>query len=517
MLLAAGSPLEWSVSDGYKMEQRGSAFVLLPPEHAGTEGSLTRRIAATPWRGKTFRATAALHTGGKNAKATARLWMRPVRSKQSAGSLLDYVSGDPVRAAEWSPSEVSGPIPNDAEAIEFGVASNGYDEVWIADVLPGGPRNLDFSRGPAEWKLSGEISTDDCMEAPRCAVLSKPGSIEQSFSAEGWHGFPIQVKAWVEFEPDRPTDTAEIFLRSEAPSGENTVWYRTIHATEWIEAEITHAIKDDTNSIGIGFSMTGGHLSIEQISLQPAPAAADNIPDGPSPAEQQKIIDQASRRAAAYISGLPDFMCTQKVSRWQKRGDGLFVKTDLLSVQLGYSDGAEHYKLTAIDDRPTTVSYKSMGGAVSQGEFGSMMREIFAPTTAKFRWTRFNTLRGRPVYVFSFTVAKEKSKYEVRYGSTHANESAAVVPYHGIVFIDRESGDILRLIQIADMPAGFAVRSASTVLDYDFAEVGGCRYLLPLSSESTMGTDSIQTRNETEYRDYRKFDAAVTITFDTPQ
>ena len=51
MLLAAGSPLEWSVSDGYKMEQRGSAFVLLPPEHAGTEGSLTRRIAATPWRG----------------------------------------------------------------------------------------------------------------------------------------------------------------------------------------------------------------------------------------------------------------------------------------------------------------------------------------------------------------------------------------------------------------------------------------------------------------------------------
>jgi hypothetical protein len=231
MLLAAGLPLEWTVSEGYKMEQRGSATVLLTPENAGTEGTLTRRIDAMPWRGKNFRATAVLHTGGENSRATARLWMRAVRPKQSTGSLLDYISGDPVHALEWAPAAVLGPIPNDAEAIEFGVASNGYDEVWIADVSPDGPRNLDFSRGPAEWKLAGEISTEDCMEAPRCAILTKPGSIEQSSSAEGWHDSPIGVKAWVEFEPADPTDTAEIFLRSEV-GRIKTVWYRTIHETD---------------------------------------------------------------------------------------------------------------------------------------------------------------------------------------------------------------------------------------------------------------------------------------------
>ena len=57
-----------------------------------------------------------------------------------------------------------------------------------------------------------------------------------------------------------------------------------------------------------------------------------------------------------------------------------------------------------------------MGGALSQGEFGSMMREVFERSTdAAFRWERWATLRGRRMHVFAYTVDQARSKWTIDY------------------------------------------------------------------------------------------------------
>jgi hypothetical protein len=64
------------------------------------------------------------------------------------------------------------------------------------------------------------------------------------------------------------------------------------------------------------------------------------------------------------------------------------------------------------------------------------------------------------------------------------------------------------------MPQGFPVARASTMLDYDFADVAGQRYLLPLRADIRMYSDYVLNRNEVEFSDYRKFSGEANITFD---
>ena len=53
----------------------------------------------------------------------------------------------------------------------------------------------------------------------------------------------------------------------------------------------------------------------------------------------------------------------------------------------------------------TDKAYTSVGGAISQGEFGSMMREIFDPkSSTEFSWERWATLREHDTYVFAYRV-----------------------------------------------------------------------------------------------------------------
>ena len=69
-----------------------------------------------------------------------------------------------------------------------------------------------------------------------------------------------------------------------------------------------------------------------------------------------------------------------------------------------------------VNDRLVTgMSHDKVGGNRSSGEFGSMLEDIFDPSSnTKFEWQRWATLRGRRMHVFSFTILKPYSKYSIR-------------------------------------------------------------------------------------------------------
>jgi hypothetical protein len=216
----------------------------------------------------------------------------------------------------------------------------------------------------------------------------------------------------------------------------------------------------------------------------------------------------------AYVAGLPNFLCTQVMQRSENRGEGWHPK-DVLTVQLSYVDKVERYKLSAVNGRATKVTYRDMRGATSEGEFGSLLAEVFTPGNAKFRWVRESVIRDRAVYVFSYSVDEAKSQYRLLYGDTKIRNSQIVAAHHGFVYIDRQTGDILRLTQVADLPASFPIRNSVRTLDYAFSDVGGARYLLPLRAVTELGTTAVQTRNEVDFRDYRRFSADSSISFES--
>lgn len=234
----------------------------------------------------------------------------------------------------------------------------------------------------------------------------------------------------------------------------------------------------------------------------------------PPLADRQEAVQRAATKAASYNSSLPDFICTEVLDRSENRSKHGWQFRDNLTVQLNYTGHKEDHKLVAQDGRPSTANLASMGGALSEGEFGSILADIFRPATAQFEWSHQQALRGHNVYVFTYKVAKEKSGYAIQYSGGRARASNNIfVAYHGTVFIDPETGDVLRLIRIADLPSEFPVRTATSTIDYGVTNVGGRQYLLPTLAQIELSTSVLQTHNEVRFLDYRKFEADVTITF----
>lgn len=245
--------------------------------------------------------------------------------------------------------------------------------------------------------------------------------------------------------------------------------------------------------------------------LAPPPKPSP-IPPPPA-AEQARIIAEVRENALNYTRSLPDFICTQVTRRYvDPSGLELWQRADILTARLSYFEQREDYKLIMVNNSITDEAYDSVGGATSTGEFGSLLRELFEPRSrAEFEWARWATLRGRRVYVFSYRVPQPYSQWRISY----ERRLEIIAGYRGEVFVDRDTRMVTRItLEAEDVPPSFPVQQARTVLDYDFTPIGDRDYLLPLRAEVRMRSDRLLTRNDVEFRMYRKFSAEASVSFD---
>jgi hypothetical protein len=252
----------------------------------------------------------------------------------------------------------------------------------------------------------------------------------------------------------------------------------------------------------------------EAAAPAPKPVYVPKPP--PDLTEQGKILDQVREYVMNYTKNLPNFICLQVTRRdvdTSGKGAG-WRHQDTITARLTY-DGHEVYDLVSQNDQP--VTNKKMdelgGGAVSTGEFGSMMKEIFEPDSqARFDWDHWGTLRGRPTYVFTYDIEQENSKYHIKEMDT---KEEIVPAYRGLIYVDRESKMVTKITMDAyDIPATFPIHEAHETLDYQTQKIADSDYMLPLKAELIMRSRSL-SRNDIEFRLYRKFETGSTIKFDT--
>ena len=254
---------------------------------------------------------------------------------------------------------------------------------------------------------------------------------------------------------------------------------------------------------------------LPEPEIVPKTARGPKQPPPPSDEEQDRIIEAARENALSYTDGLPDFVCLQLTRRYVDPS-GLemdWLKRDEIKTRVSYVENKENYEVLSVNNR--VVNNRGMfelGGANSTGEFGSMLAELFDPKTGtRFRWARHSLLRRRPVYVFDYQVLRGRSRWRIRFD----NSREIVTAYSGLVYIDKETEQILRIAMSATgIPSDFPIQEARSRLDYDFAEISGHAFLLPLKAQMNMRQSKFLIRNNVEFRLYRKFSAESTLTFD---
>lgn len=247
--------------------------------------------------------------------------------------------------------------------------------------------------------------------------------------------------------------------------------------------------------------------------IQPA-APEETGPPPPSKEERERIIAEARRNALTYTEHLPDYICLQ-VTRRYVDPSGLefqWLKYDEVKTRVSYFDKRENYEVVSVNNRPTDASIEKLGGATSTGEFGTMLSELFSPRTqAEFTWARHSMLRGRAVYVFGIRVPRQRSRWRL----SVEGDQQIITGYRGLVYIDKETERVLRIYMEAEnIPRDFPMQEAQTRLDYDYMEISGREYLLPLKARVRMRQGKMLARNDVEFRLYRKFSTEATISFD---
>ena len=260
---------------------------------------------------------------------------------------------------------------------------------------------------------------------------------------------------------------------------------------------------------------TSEKLAVAAPPPPPKPVYAQAPP--PDSIEQGKIIDETREYVKNYTTNLPNFICVQVTRRdVDPTGTGTAYRhVDTITTKLSYNEGHEDYQVVLVNNAPVTnTTMDKLGGTTSAGEFGSMMREIFDPgSNARFEWDHWGTLRGRPTYVFNYDIEQRYSQFHVTYEKT----MDTVPAYRGLIYIDKDTKMVTKITQIPyDMPESFPIHDVALALDYDFTKIGDSEFLLPLKSVNTSSGTRYKTRNEIEFRLYRKFGTESTIKFETP-
>ncbi len=248
-----------------------------------------------------------------------------------------------------------------------------------------------------------------------------------------------------------------------------------------------------------------------------APAAAPKPIVGttiapPSQQEQDEVLKKVTEYAMAYDQRLPDFICAQVTRRYyDPSGLEFWRQADTVKARLTYFQNKEEKKVISVDNKFVDLDYDRLGGATSTGEFGSLLKQVFDPSShADFSWARWATLRGKRMYVFAYRVPRAYAKWQLLYEKIQTDTPG----YQGLVFVEKSTLQVMRVsLEAVDIRAAFPIQQASTQLDYDYEEISGQAFLLPLRAEMRMRSGRDLIKNEVEFRSYRKFGADTSITF----
>jgi hypothetical protein len=89
--------------------------------------------------------------------------------------------------------------------------------------------------------------------------------------------------------------------------------------------------------------------------------------------------------------------------------------------------------------------------------------------------------------------------------------------YKGRVWLEKDTAQVLRIeMQASRVPKEFPLDKVESAVDYEYVLLSGQRFLLPVHAETltcVRGTNNC-SRNVIDFRNYRKYGAESTVTFD---
>jgi hypothetical protein len=307
--------------------------------------------------------------------------------------------------------------------------------------------------------------------------------------------------------------------------------------------ELTRSTMNSLADLMTGPLSTEQMYVLEARSATLSPPASD-LPSTPAPDAdiQKSILARAEQYIGRTYEQLPALSATKTTLRFQDNFEALNGNSGLAGgaqdvvTSAGFSDPAAfiHYIGSTARDvtlergaekKPAQKDSTPWGAnkmiAIQEPEPGLGRVFTEAQTSGSLQWLRWETIYGKPAAVYSFTVPKQKSKLDVNvccfpninqtgtarfYTATTASTLGdggggggggvtgnfqthtewhnfkTTAPYHGRLFIDPQSGVVLRMITEAELKPSDMVHQLDTRVDFGPVKAGQTTMIAPIRS-----------------------------------
>lgn len=291
---------------------------------------------------------------------------------------------------------------------------------------------------------------------------------------------------------------------------------------------------------GIGFVLTDGLRSLTRTKgandeeLKRTLEEADRRRRDPEatrpPSEQEAsdVLEKARRATQAALDDMPDFVVKQIIARSAAyAGTGNWKPLDNVIIAVSYStEKGEQYKVLAVDGAPVETqagnNYSNLSGSTTGGEFVEDLAKLFRPESkTEFKVLTTDVVRDQPALVYDYEILIENNKhggvgFKTPNGPKDFTFTSVPAGEKGRVWIDRKNGRVLRIeFKATDIPADFRVRAFESSIDYDWVEIAGEKYLLPVLSDNRFTSRDngqlFQDRNLIRFKNYQRYGTDVVI------
>jgi hypothetical protein len=234
------------------------------------------------------------------------------------------------------------------------------------------------------------------------------------------------------------------------------------------------------------------------------------------PGSEDPFIDQAREEAFSFTETLPNYVVKQYTTRYAARlargSQTSWQALDTVTADVIEEGGTEKYKNILVNGQVPRVDVEKTG-SWSRGEFSSLQLDVLAPNTnAHFHGKKATTIVNRAAFLYDFSVERSNSHWHIE-----ADGQSEQPAYTGSIWIDKENHRVLRIeLSAQNLPRAFPLDTVESAVDYDYVFIGDAKYLLPVHSEALSCAHGANgcTRNVIEFRNYKKFGADSSITFD---
>ncbi|MFN0278317.1 MAG: hypothetical protein ACKVRN_06910 [Pyrinomonadaceae bacterium] len=248
----------------------------------------------------------------------------------------------------------------------------------------------------------------------------------------------------------------------------------------------------------------------------------------PSAKESAEVLEKSRVSTLAALDDMPDFVVKQVIARSEAyAGTGNWKSLDNVIIAVSYSsEKGELYKVLAIDGAPVESekgsNYSGLSGSTTGGEFVEALSKLFKPESkTEFKILTTDTIRNRNALVFEYEILIQNNKnggvgFKTPSGQKDFTFTTVPAGEKGKVWVDRKNGRVLRIDSKAtDIPADFRVRAFESSIDYDWIDIAGEKFMLPIISDnrftSAEGNKFFQARNLIRFKNYQRYGSEVKI------